>query len=75
MNIILKYFKFSSQIHWINRLGAEEKKKTYVRDSLVFKIRHILFYIPIVIIGISEWLKPQNRWNTTRAGIKHHTFN
>ena len=64
MNIILKYFKFSSQIHWINRLDADGKIKQ-VRDSLLIKIRHILFDILIVIIEISEWLKPQHRWNTT----------
>jgi hypothetical protein len=41
------------------------ENKTDVRHSLVFRIRHSLFDILIVIIGISEWLKPQNRWNTT----------
>jgi hypothetical protein len=41
------------------------ENKTDVRDSLVIEIRHNLFDILIVIIGISEWLKPQNRWNTT----------
>ena len=73
-----EYYSEIFQIFFADPLNKSFRRwsenKTDVRYSLVFRIRR-LFYILIVIIGISEWLKPQHRWNTTRAGIKHHAFN
>jgi hypothetical protein len=64
-----EYYSEIFQIFFADPLNKSSRRwsenKTDVRDSLLIKIRHILFDIPIVIIGISEWLKPQNRWNTT----------
>ena len=69
-----EYYSEIFQIFFADPLNKSSRRwsenKTDIRDSLVFRIRHSLFDILIVIIGISEWLKPQHRWNTTRAGIK-----
>ena len=74
-----EYYSEIFQIFFADPLNKSSRRwsenKTDVRDSLVIKIRHNVFYLLIVIIGISEWLKPHDRWNTTRAGIKHHAFN
>ena len=64
-----EYYFEIFQIFFADPLNNSSRRwsenKTDVTDSLLIKIRHILFDILIVIIGNSEWLKPQNRWNTT----------